>query len=374
MNGQTRNSAACSACAHPPQPLRADPVGRPAEGNRAEERRHAGDGQTEPDLGRAEPDDLREEHRVLPVRNAPSPAAESTDCSDSLRARGVGGRKRSRRDGTAVLPSRPVSLGRANNAVRALDAWLAAEAPDPWVVETSGSTGAPKRVVLPRAAVLASVGASARRLGAQGGGCWPCRRRTSRGSSGRVPLAGRRPRPRAAQDHDGFAAATEALGLGRPLRLAGAGTQPHRLLETDTVSLPAPSTPCCSAAGRFHPALRERAAAASMSSRPTARRSTAGGCVYDGLPLDGVAVAIGDDGRVRVGGPTLFAGYDGDPALTAEVLVDGWFLTSDAGRLDEDGRLQALGRIDDVVVTGGVNVPAPRGRRAAARAPGRRGR
>jgi O-succinylbenzoic acid--CoA ligase len=86
---------------------------------------------------------------------------------------------------------------------------------------------------------------------------------------------------------------------------------------------------------------------------------TSGGCVYDGLPLDGVALAIGAGGRVRISGPTLFAGYDGDPELTAEVLVDGWFLTSDAGRLDEDGRLQVLGRLDDVVVTGGVNVPAP---------------
>jgi O-succinylbenzoic acid--CoA ligase len=86
---------------------------------------------------------------------------------------------------------------------------------------------------------------------------------------------------------------------------------------------------------------------------------TAGGCVYDGLPLDGVAVAIGASGRVRIGGPTLFEGYAGRPDLTAEVLVDGWFLTSDAGRLDADGRLQVLGRLDDVVVTGGVNVPAP---------------
>jgi len=50
-----------------------------------------------------------------------------------------------------------------------LDAWLAADPePDPWVVETSGSTGRPKRVLLPRAAVLASVHASARRLGASG--------------------------------------------------------------------------------------------------------------------------------------------------------------------------------------------------------------
>ena len=89
------------------------------------------------------------------------------------------------------------------------------------------------------------------------------------------------------------------------------------------------------------------------SARPPAAASTTA------YPLDGVAVAIGRDGRIRIGGPTLFDGYDGDPELTAEVLVDGWFLTSDAGRLDEDGRLQVLGRVDDVVITGGVNVPAP---------------
>jgi O-succinylbenzoic acid--CoA ligase len=84
---------------------------------------------------------------------------------------------------------------------------------------------------------------------------------------------------------------------------------------------------------------------------------TAGGCVYDGLPLDGVAVTLGADGRVRIAGPTLFSHYDDDPELTAETLVDGWFLTSDAGRFDEDGRLQVLGRIDDVVISGGVKIP-----------------
>jgi O-succinylbenzoic acid--CoA ligase len=79
--------------------------------------------------------------------------------------------------------------------------------------------------------------------------------------------------------------------------------------------------------------------------------------VYDGLPLDGVAVALAADGRIRIAGPTLFDGYLDDEALTSEVLVDGWFHTSDAGRLDDDGVLQVLGRIDDVAVTGGVNVP-----------------
>jgi O-succinylbenzoic acid--CoA ligase len=75
------------------------------------------------------------------------------------------------------------------------------------------------------------------------------------------------------------------------------------------------------------------------------------------MPLDGVAVAVGADGLVRIGGPVLFEGYDGEHGLTAQVKRDGWFLTSDVGRLDDDGRLQVLGRTDDVVISGGVNVP-----------------
>ena len=86
---------------------------------------------------------------------------------------------------------------------------------------------------------------------------------------------------------------------------------------------------------------------------------TAGGCVYDGLPLDGVAVATDAGGRIRIAGPTLFDEYADDPELTAQTLVDGWFLTADAGRMDEDGRLTVLGRLDDMIVTGGVNVPGP---------------
>jgi O-succinylbenzoic acid--CoA ligase len=83
---------------------------------------------------------------------------------------------------------------------------------------------------------------------------------------------------------------------------------------------------------------------------------TCGGCVYDGVALDGVAVAVSDTGRVRISGPVLFDGYDGRPDLTSQVLKDGWFLTSDFGRLDDDGRLQVLGRMDDVVISGGVKV------------------
>ncbi len=87
---------------------------------------------------------------------------------------------------------------------------------------------------------------------------------------------------------------------------------------------------------------------------------TAGGCVYDGVPLDGVGVTLGAEGRVRIAGPTLFSHYDNDPELTAASVVDGWFVTSDAGRFDEDGRLQVVGRVDDVVISGGVKIPVTR--------------
>ncbi len=84
---------------------------------------------------------------------------------------------------------------------------------------------------------------------------------------------------------------------------------------------------------------------------------TCGGCVYDGVALDGVEVEIADSGRIRVAGPVLFDGYHGRADLTATVLQDGWFQTSDLGRIDGEGRLEVLGRVDDVVVSGGVNVP-----------------
>ena len=86
---------------------------------------------------------------------------------------------------------------------------------------------------------------------------------------------------------------------------------------------------------------------------------TCGGCVYDGIPLDGVDVRLGADRRVHLAGPVLFDGYAGDKPATDAVLRDGWFATSDLGELLPDGRLRLIGRLDDVVISGGVNVPLP---------------
>ena len=239
-----------------------------------------------------------------------------------------------------------------------LDVWLASPAePEPVVVETSGSTGRPKRVVLSRHAVRASVAATRSRLG--GEGPWvlalPMTYVAGLQVACRSLVAGHRPVLR--DDHLSWGDAVAAAG-GSPY-VSLVATQLVRALASreDTVAL-ASCAAVLVGGGPVDKALRVRAADAGIRVIATyGSAETAGGCVYDGLPLDGVAVAIGVDGRVRIGGATLFDRYDGDPGLTAEALVDGWFLTADAGRFDEDGRLQVLGRLDDMVISGGVKVP-----------------
>ena len=81
---------------------------------------------------------------------------------------------------------------------------------------------------------------------------------------------------------------------------------------------------------------------------------TAGGCVYDGVPLDGVEVRI-DDGRVVLGGETLAKGYR-NPVDPDPFVEPGWFRTDDVGVLEDSGALRVLGRVDDAISTGGLTV------------------
>jgi O-succinylbenzoic acid--CoA ligase len=83
---------------------------------------------------------------------------------------------------------------------------------------------------------------------------------------------------------------------------------------------------------------------------------TCGGCVYDGVPLDGVTVRAGGDGRLRIAGPVLMNRYHGRPDLTATALENGEFVTSDLGYVGRDGRVVIRGRADDVINTGGHKV------------------
>ena len=231
--------------------------------------------------------------------------------------------------------------------------------PEPLVIETSGSTGVPKRVVLSRVAMRASAQATEARLG--GPGQWllnlPATYVAGVQVLFRSVLAGTT--PVLLEGHPDFATAAAAMD-GERRYVSLVPTQLARMLRSprDVRALRGFDTVLVGGAA-VEGSLRKAAEKAGVDVVATYGMSeTCGGCVYDGMPLDGVAVAVGADGRVRIAGPVLFDGYDGQPAQTAKVMQDDWFVTSDLGRLDDDGRLEVLGRVDDVIVSGGVKVPA----------------
>lgn len=105
------------------------------------------------------------------------------------------------------------------------------------------------------------------------------------------------------------------------------------------------------------PELLARAADAGIRVvRTYGMSETSGGCVYDGVPLDGVGIEVDDDeGRVWLSGPQLALGYRNAPAHPA-FARDGWFRTDDAGRIEPDGSLTILGRLDEALTVGGLTL------------------
>jgi malonyl-CoA/methylmalonyl-CoA synthetase len=74
-------------------------------------------------------------------------------------------------------------------------------------------------------------------------------------------------------------------------------------------------------------------------------------------PSSGAPLAQGEIGVIEVKGPNVFAGYWHNPEKTkAEFRADGFFITGDLGRFDEEGYLHIVGRSKDLVITGGFNV------------------
>ena len=67
-------------------------------------------------------------------------------------------------------------------------------------------------------------------------------------------------------------------------------------------------------------------------------------------------VPQGDTGEVLISGDVVMAGYLNRPDATAETIVDGWLRTGDVGRFDDDGYLQLVDRVKDMVIRGGENI------------------
>jgi fatty-acyl-CoA synthase len=74
------------------------------------------------------------------------------------------------------------------------------------------------------------------------------------------------------------------------------------------------------------------------------------------LRPDGSEAGVDEVGEVVVQGPNIMAGYWEDPERTAEVLVDGWYHTGDAGSLDDEGFLYIRDRYNDMIISGGENI------------------
>ena len=233
------------------------------------------------------------------------------------------------------------------------------------VVPTSGTTGTPKGAMLSTRALIASASATHDRLG--GTGTWllalPTYHIAGLQVLVRSALAGTVPAELDVSDGfdtAGLPDAVAAMGSGRryaslvAAQLASALADPAAaaaLADLDAVLLgggPAPAS-----------VLEEAAAQGISVVRTYGMSETAGGCVYDGVPLDGMDVRIGEDGRIALGGTTVANGYRNpqDPDPFAE---PGWFVTDDVGVLDDSGVLRVLGRIDDAISTGGLTVlPQP---------------
>ncbi|CAI9393456.1 AMP-binding protein [Microbacterium sp. T2.11-28] len=251
------------------------------------------------------------------------------------------------------------------------------------IVTTSGSTGHPKSVVLSRSALTSSALATADRIGS---GAWllalPAGYIAGVQVLVRALVSGREPAILAGSfSAHAFAAAAGAMassdgGAAVPMYTSLVPAQLQTLLdaEDDGVRTGLRRFEAVLVGGQALAApLAERAQAAGVRVvRTYGASETSGGCVYDGVPLDGVAVRI-DDGEVQVAGPVLAEGYLGEPERTAAAFVHDaagrrWYRTGDLGTFD--GVLRVTGRRDNVIVSGGVNVSLDRVERLVRTLPG----
>lgn len=250
------------------------------------------------------------------------------------------------------------------------------------VLETSGSSGRPRPVALGTPALVHSAHATHTRLG--GDGHWVLALPIHHVAGWQVLVRGAVAGTEVAVvdttagfDPEDLPAAVARLPGDARRYTALVPTQLVRVLARPAAADALAALDAVLVGGAAAPAaLLARARTAGIAVVTTyGMTETAGGCVYDGVPLDGVVVAaVG--GRLEIRGPVLATAYL-DPAptpadpLPADLLDDAgsrfvdrdgqrWFRTADVGTVAADGGVTVHGRADDAIVTGGLKVhPGP---------------
>lgn len=220
------------------------------------------------------------------------------------------------------------------------------------VIQTSGSTGVPKEVALSSGALVASALASNKFMGAKSGQRW----------SLLLPL-------------------THIAGINVLIRSIELGTEPIDLRTTKDKYPDADFTSIVPTqlyravngnenllnhlknakavlvgGGKMDSQLKQKAKELGINVVESyGMTETAGGCIYDGRPLENTSYELGEDNRIKISGSTLASGYLGEEKLWRESFDGKWFMTADIGSVT-NGLLEVASRVDDVVVSGGENV------------------
>jgi O-succinylbenzoic acid--CoA ligase len=245
------------------------------------------------------------------------------------------------------------------------------------VSATSGSTGTPRGVLLSQQALLASTTAFGHRFGTNNrwvvsmpvhriAGIMVLARSWFHNSPFEIDpsVGGARTFEAAAFAATTMRAVRQSDSDGRALMVSLVPTQIARLLQSGSVGIEALQSydlVLSGAAATPQPMLKKMRELGIKVSISYGMTETCGGCVFDGRPLDGVNISLGtqDDvepGRVTISGPVAASGYRLRPDLDAVSFISGQVQTHDVGKLDSSGLLHILGRLDDVVTVGGVNV------------------